>query len=990
MSSTRWRLAALFALMMCAFRADAAITITTTLPGYYSAGKPIQGVLFQATGATSSLQWTISAGTTPPGLTFDSTGHFAGTPSLAGTYTFTVRAAAPQEPTNPPGTKTFTVGVPQITTASPLPPATIGVPYSIQFQTSDAPPTGAVWSVSLGGLPLGPTIDNKTGIYSGTPLRAGTFDLAVSVSYAEAFATKTIQITINAPASQPFTVAPSALQFTVVAGDTTGPQNLTVSSVASSPVNFTVAVDDGKGGPAPVWLKVLPKGGTTPGVLHVSLVPASLATGTYNARIRIGLATTAANLPTTDIPVTLNVTNPPPNLTTAPSLLRFRARVNNPGSLDQTFVLSNIGGSGPVPFSVSVAGKSSWITAVNVSAPTIRVNDPAEITVTVNTQGLAAGSYRDAIHVTTPVAAPFDQFDVPVTLVIAGAGSILSVPINGVRFATQQGNQSSRTQQIFVRNPGDPGSAVNWSAQAVRGADLVTLINPRGTSTPGNPSTFGIRLSSTAASTPGGKFALIQITDPQSQNSPQFVVVVADVAAAGTPPTVDPDPSGLFFVGTSGGAAPAAQQVTVNTNSSAPVAFSVAASTDNGINWLSATTASATTSQTNPAQVTVSVTPGVLAAGLYSGTVNIGIGPVVSSVTVTMFLKPAGSVAAFEGRAAGCNPTSVLVAQTGIVDNFSVPAGWPATLAVQVGDNCGNALTSASVAASFSNGDPPISLVGDEQSATYSATWQPGNATSEMTVTIDAASGSLTPARMQLSGNVNPNTSPAPSLVAGGFLNNLNAVVGAPLAPGTVTQVYGDNLAASASSPTTVPLPNSFQGVEAIVGGLSAPLFYVSKTQLVVQVPSELAPNKTYSGILVANGQYTLPQPVDLVAANPGTVAFSDGRLVAQHGDYTLVDSSRPAKPGETLTIYLVGMGATNPAVPSGAPAPVDPLARVPGVVKVVVDGQPAVVSFAGLTPGGVGLYQINFAVPAVRSGTLDVVITQDGVAANATQLVVQ
>jgi len=56
----------------------------------------------------------------------------------------------------------------------------------------------------------------------------------------------------------------------------------------------------------------------------------------------------------------------------------------------------------------------------------------------------------------------------------------------------------------------------------------------------------------------------------------------------------------------------------------------------------------------------------------------------------------------------------------------------------------------------------------------------------------------------------------------------------------------------------------------------------------------------------------------------------------------------------------------------------------------LTVDGQAADVVFAGLTPGGVGLYQINFIVPAnARAGNLDVDITQAGVKANATKLVV-
>ncbi len=169
---------------------------------------------------------------------------------------------------------------------------------------------------------------------------------------------------------------------------------------------------------------------------------------------------------------------------------------------------------------------------------------------------------------------------------------------------------------------------------------------------------------------------------------------------------------------------------------------------------------------------------------------------------------------------------------------------------------------------------------------------------------------------------VDPNAVQSPSLVIAGLLNNLNPQVGAPLAPGTVTQVYGDNLTTTPSSPSTVPLPTNYQGVEVIISGYSAPIYYISKTQLTIQVPAELSANGPNLAFLAAGNQYTVPQEVDLTAIAPGTVAFSDGRIVAQHQDYTLVDSTRPAKSGETLTLYLVGMGATNPPVASGTPAP--------------------------------------------------------------------
>ena len=142
----------------------------------------------------------------------------------------------------------------------------------------------------------------------------------------------------------------------------------------------------------------------------------------------------------------------------------------------------------------------------------------------------------------------------------------------------------------------------------------------------------------------------------------------------------------------------------------------------------------------------------------------------------------------------------------------------------------------------------------------------------------------------------------------------------------------------------------------------------------------------------IVNGALTLPMPVTLVPLAPGLAAFTGGSVIAQHNDYTLVDSSSPAHPGESLVIYLVGMGATNPAVASGSVAPGlnpgDPLAQAIVQPVVLVNNQPAHIQFAGLTPGGIGLYQINFVVPpGVPSGSLSLTVSQGGIDANSAAL---
>ena len=136
--------------------------------------------------------------------------------------------------------------------------------------------------------------------------------------------------------------------------------------------------------------------------------------------------------------------------------------------------------------------------------------------------------------------------------------------------------------------------------------------------------------------------------------------------------------------------------------------------------------------------------------------------------------------------------------------------------------------------------------------------------------------------------------------------------------------------------------------------------------------------------MIEANGALTIPDSLTIAPAQPGLLSFADRRLIAQHPDYSLISADSPAKQGEAITLYLVGMGATDVPVASGVPSPGVPLANAKSQPAVTIGGRTAPLIFAGLTPGAVGLYQINLFVPTGQTGDLAVVVTQNGVVANA------
>jgi uncharacterized protein (TIGR03437 family) len=78
---------------------------------------------------------------------------------------------------------------------------------------------------------------------------------------------------------------------------------------------------------------------------------------------------------------------------------------------------------------------------------------------------------------------------------------------------------------------------------------------------------------------------------------------------------------------------------------------------------------------------------------------------------------------------------------------------------------------------------------------------------------------------------------------------------------------------------------------------------------------------------------------------------------------------------GTYITLYLVGGGAATPPVNSGAAAPASPLSTF-GAVGATVGSVPANVVFAGLTPGSVGLMQVNLQIPDLPAGNYPVKVT--------------
>jgi uncharacterized protein (TIGR03437 family) len=222
-----------------------------------------------------------------------------------------------------------------------------------------------------------------------------------------------------------------------------------------------------------------------------------------------------------------------------------------------------------------------------------------------------------------------------------------------------------------------------------------------------------------------------------------------------------------------------------------------------------------------------------------------------------------------------------------------------------------------------------------------------------------------------------------PTITAGGLVNA--ASFKPPVSPGALASIFGSNFIGTGQSGAapSVPLPDSLGGVAVSVNGKPGPVLYVNTGQINFQIPWETAPGS--ANITVSsNGIASAALNATILAAAPG-LFFDGSHAIVQNTDFSLNSSGNPAKIGDTIMAYLTGAGAVSPAVADGAPAASNPLSKVTSSVTATIGSQPAQVSFAGLAPDFVGLWQVNVVVPAgLTQGDFPLIVSVGGQSSNA------
>jgi uncharacterized protein (TIGR03437 family) len=171
-----------------------------------------------------------------------------------------------------------------------------------------------------------------------------------------------------------------------------------------------------------------------------------------------------------------------------------------------------------------------------------------------------------------------------------------------------------------------------------------------------------------------------------------------------------------------------------------------------------------------------------------------------------------------------------------------------------------------------------------------------------------------------------------------------SAVTPRAVAPGMFVSIYGTTLAPSVAQAPGLPFPTTLANTEVRLGTTPLPLHYVSPGQINAVLPENI------SGLIrltIRNG--TGERGINAMV-EPAVPSLFAGALNAVTG--ALVTADAPLRPGDFVSLYLTGLGATTKRA--------DGLDWANAQPEVRFGGQPCQVSYAGRAPGFVGLDQIN------------------------------
>ncbi len=556
-----------------------------------------------SSGGTGPYTYSISSGSLPPGLSLSESGVLSGTPTTAGTYTFTVQS---QDSGGTTGTASVTITIapgatPITVTPSSLPNGTAGTSYSATIGATGGSGTYSNFAVTSGALPSGLSLNASNGAISGVPASAGSASFTITVmDSAERTGNRAYSITIAA-AIVPITVTPSSLPNGTVGTS----YSATIGATGGSGTYSNFAVTSGA---LPSGLSLNASNGA------ISGVPASAGSASFTITVMDSAERTGNRA--------YSIAIAPPPIVVTPAGLPG-ATVNTPysttiGATGGTGIYSNFAvTSGALPSGLSLNATSGVLSGTPASAG----SSTFTVTVTDNGENLGTRSF---------------------TLVVAAAGAITVGPASlpqatanapYTQTVTASGCAEACTFSVGTGLP--PGLALNAASGVLSG-------------TPTTPGTYTFTVTATEGTNSGSKTFTIVVVNPITVTPETLAGATVGVAYNQTIGATGGTGTYTGFT-VSAGALPAGLSlasgsgVLSGTPSAAGVASFTVTATDSASN---AGARAYTLTVSAPAPGAIVVTPAALADGSVGSAYAVTFGATGGSGRYTKFALASGALPA--------------------------------------------------------------------------------------------------------------------------------------------------------------------------------------------------------------------------------------------------------------------------------------------------------------------------------------------------------
>jgi len=248
-------------------------------------------------------------------------------------------------------------------------------------------------------------------------------------------------------------------------------------------------------------------------------------------------------------------------------------------------------------------------------------------------------------------------------------------------------------------------------------------------------------------------------------------------------------------------------------------------------------------------------------------------------------------------------------------------------------------------------------------------------------------------------------------LKAGSLLNGATLQSNVPIAVGSIATLMGSGLVNQSTVASGTSWPTDLLNRQVVVNDqLLSPLYYLGTNQVNFQLPSNTPSGQQRVAVRTADTNELIAGG-SLIAASvaPGIFTLTEtgsGQGAVLNQDNKVNGPGNPAAIGSVIQIFGTGQGQVSPAVADGSPASSSPTSNTVAVwttnaqtcfatqpsMCVAIGGAFGNISYSGLAPGAVGLWQINVAIPSgiTTGNAVPVRVVIDGASSNLVTIAVR